>query len=207
VRFRGVLFPCDGLTLDAVESPTEHTAEPHGEPWVAKSTTLKLWANEGTGPTMEVALAHPGDLELHRLEQNGAWWKVESRFRDGSYLTAWAKAADLTKPPAHHELQDLPVTRPACTRAPEATGGARIQRVTVTAGTAVSAERLFPWATVRGGDPIAVRFKEGERWVELVGVPGITEAGDCEGSTVLEEAWVPRTAVQWQGGSPDGGTK
>jgi hypothetical protein len=41
-----------------------------------------------------------------------------------------------------------------------------------------------------------VRYTPGERWVELVGVPGFATADECEAGTVLDEAWVPRAAVK-----------
>jgi hypothetical protein len=51
-----------------------------------------------------------------------------------------------------------------------------------------------------------VRYTPGERWVELVGVPGFATADECETATVLDEAWVPRTAVKLSDEVPDGGT-
>jgi hypothetical protein len=207
VRFKGVNLPCDVLTLDAVESPAVHQEPPHAEPVVAKASPLKLWAEPGgKGEPMEVAMASTNDLELQRYEKSGAYVKVGTKFRDGSRLSAWAKSDDLTAPKAH-ELQDLPTIPPACARAPVATGGLKLATASINAGTAISADRLFQWATARGGDSLTVRYKEGESWVEIVGVPGITAPSECEGSMVLDEAWVPRSAVKFPGANPDGGVK
>lgn len=206
VRIRPVLLPCEALTLDAVESPAPSGEPGPGETLVPKSTTIKMYPSPGQGEPMEVTLKNAGDLELHRNERMGAWVSVTSRFHDGSALTAWVKADELTKP-THRELQDLPTLPPPCTRAPEAKGALKLAPATLVAGTPISADRLFPWATARGGDSLTVRYKEGDSWVEIVGVPGITAPSECEGSTVLDEAWVPRSAVKLAGAAPDGGTK
>jgi hypothetical protein len=207
VHFKGVNLPCEVLSLDPVESPAVHQEPPHAEPVVAKASPLKLWADAGgKGDAMEVVMASPLDLELQRYEKSGAYQKVGVKFRDGSRLSAWAKSDDLTAP-GRHELQDMPIIPPACARTPEAKGGLKLASASINPGTAISADRLFQWATARGGDSLTVRYKEGESWVEIVGVPGITAPSECEGSMVLDEAWVPRSAVKFPGAAPDGGVK
>jgi hypothetical protein len=205
-RFHGVLLPCDSLTIDPVEAPAHAAEPPRSEPFVPKTNTIKLYGNPGSGPVMEVELKHSGDLELHRSEKSGPWWKVTTRFRDGSLLVAWVKGDELTKP-QHAELQDMPIVPPPCSRAPEAKG-AKLAEAELVAGSAVSADRLFQWASARGGDKVTIRWSPGERWVELVQVPGITtNVESCEGSTVLDDAWAPRTAVKMGGENPDAGAK
>jgi hypothetical protein len=214
-RLRGLNFPCDGLTLDPVPPSHERHADSHADVWVPKNATLVLRHGPGDGPSMEIEAKEPEDLELHVVERGGAWMRVKRRWSDGSSITGWAKAADLVRPKGGSgHLTDLPIVA-SCTRNPEPQGAATLMQATVAAGTSVVADRLFAWATVRGGDTLTVRYKPGERWVELLGVPGLVGAGECaDRSTVLDEAWVPRQSVKLPGDTsapsavvvPDGGT-
>ncbi len=96
---------------------------------------------------------------------------------------------------------------PACARDVVTRAGARVRPARVTPGTSVYAARyLGPWATARGGQ-VTVRAGAKDDWVEIVSVAGIVSAGECaENSTVLDDAWVPRAAVQLLD-EPDGGAR
>jgi hypothetical protein len=205
LRFRNVRFPCDGLTLDPVALPSTPLAEPEEDVWVPTQKTLKLRFGAGTGPTMEIEVPDPNDLELHPLDRSGGWMRVSRRFRDGSYLNGWVAVADLKRPDAREDLTDLTPPAHTCSRTPEAKPGTQLQKAVVSAGTEVFFDRLFTWATVRGGDALTVRWVPGEHWVELVGVPGVATADDCENGEALDEAWVPRASVKLPGDLPDGG--
>jgi hypothetical protein len=206
IRFRNVRFPCDGLTLDPVSGPATPVVENEEDVWIPSGKVLKLRFAAGSGPTMEVVLTDPSDLELHPVEKSGKFIRVSRRFRDGSYVNGWAASSDLKRPDGRGELTDLQPPPRACSHAPEAKPGTRLATAVVAAGTEVSFDRLFTWATVRGGDKLTVRLVPGERWVELVGVPGVANADDCENTVALDEAWVPRTAVKLpEDSSPDAG--
>jgi len=198
VRFKNLLFPCEGLTLDPVAATSDAApADVADEGWIARGKKLTLRSDPGAGITMEVVLEDPNDLELHSIEHSGAWLRVSSRFPDGSSVTGWAKASELVRPARRGESGDLPPVAASCTRVPTAKPGTQLATATVTAGTPVSFDRLFPWATVRGTDPLTVRYTPGESWVELVGVPGLAGTEECpDNGTTLDEAWVPRTTVQ-----------
>jgi hypothetical protein len=206
VTLRGVILPCDQLTLDAPEhSPPGSDPDAGGEPFVSSQKILKLRAAPNGGPQMDVVLNDPESLELHVIERGGGVARVRARWPDGSSLTGWAKTSDLKRPKgSSSSLDDLPHSRPPCTRAPEASGGARLAQATVSVDTPVSFDRLFEWAKVRTTDALTVRYRPGERWVELVGVPGIASGGaECpDHGTALDEAWVPRTAVRLPDDAP-----
>jgi hypothetical protein len=200
VTLRGVILPCDQLTLDAPEhSPPGSDPDAAAESFVPAQKTLKLRAAPNGGPQMDVVVNDPESLELHVIERGGGAVRVRTRWPDGSSLTGWAKTSDLKRPKrAGGSLEDLPHSRPPCTRTPEASGGALLAQATVSVDTPVSFDRLFEWAKVRTTDAVTVRYRPGERWVELVGVPGIASGGaECpDHGTALDEAWVPRTAVR-----------
>ena len=67
---------------------------------------------------------------------------------------------------------------------------------------------ISAWGTLKTAEPLTVRWLPKDDWVSIVGVPGIVSAGECpDNSTVLDEAWVPRQAVQLpkDASTPDGG--
>ncbi len=204
-RVHGLTFPCDGLTLDPVNAGSnDRQSDSRSDLWVPKGKTLLMRHGPGAGPTMEVEPKEPEEFELNVIERGGAWMRLRRRWPDGSSITGWAKTADLARPRGggSGHLTDLPIVA-QCTRAPAPAGDAQLAQATVAAGTEVLADRLFAWATVRGGDTLTVRYKTGERFVELLGIPGLVGAGECpEHSTVLDEAWVPRQAVKLPGDAP-----
>jgi hypothetical protein len=205
VRFKNVVLPCAGLTLDAVTAKPEQPFEPDGEVWVSAQPTITFRSAAGSGPSMLVENAE--GLELQRIEKSGAWMRLKSRFPDGSSLTAWAKASDVKRLDRRRDVGELPIVPPPCTRTAQARAGEKLATVVVAPNTPVSADRLFRWATTSGTTPLTVRYRPGEHWVELIGVPGLAGGTECpEHSTVLDEAWLPSSAVQIPGEhSPDGG--
>jgi hypothetical protein len=210
VRFRGVTFPCDGLTLDAV-APASLTPEPDEE-WHAKAKSLTLRFEATSGPTMEIVMPDEASITWHRLSTASGMVRLATKLRDGTYVTGWVKSADVTRPKgtaSAGELQDLPIpaAQPRCGAPPEVKPGTRIVDAAVDAGTAVLYDRLFPWATVKTATTYKVRIADAGQFAELVGVPGVATATDCDADTTLEEAWVPRAAVHLAAPPPDGGPK
>ncbi|HZS37198.1 MAG TPA: hypothetical protein VFF06_10235 [Polyangia bacterium] len=204
VRLRGVILPCDALTLDAVARPELESAPRDENAWNPSGKLLRFRSGPGSGATLDVEVAAPADLELRRTEKSGAWARVSSHWLDGTTLTGWVKQSDLTRAsPRANELGDLPPAPQPCKREPELGPGMKLAQAIVAAGTLVKADRLFEWATVRAGDKLTVRYRPQDSWVEIVGVAGITTLGECpEHSTVLDEAWVPRGAVQLPSEAP-----
>jgi hypothetical protein len=200
VKLRGVILPCDALTLDAVARPeTENAAPPDENTWIATGKLLRFRSGPGSGATLDVEVTGAaGELDLHLSERQGAWSRVSSHWLDGTTLTGWVKQSDLRRAePRSGELGDLPPPPVPCAREPRAEPGSKLVQAVVAAGTAVLADRLFEWATVRAGDKLTVRYRPQDSWVEIVSAAGITTAGECpDHSTVLDEAWVPRAAVQ-----------
>jgi hypothetical protein len=203
VRMRGLILPCDALTLDAVAHADLESVPSDENAWLAAGKTLRFRSGPGSGATLDVELTGgAGELDLHRTEKQGAWSRVSSHWIDGTTLTGWVKQSDLKRPePRSSELADLPIVpvAPSCAHDPEAGPGFKLAQAVVQAGTAVLADRLFEWATVRAGDKLTVRYRPQDSWVEIVGASGIASAGDCPRATVLEEAWVPRASVQIPG--------
>jgi len=213
IRFRGVTFPCDGLTLDAVNAAPANV-EPDEDTFVAKGKLLKLRAAASSGPFMEVALPEPTSISWHRVEHAGSMVRIAAKLRDGTYVTGWLKPSELTRPPpapATGELGDVPIPSQACAKPAQATAGTQIVDAAVDANTTVMYDRLFQWATVRAGGTYRVRVPATGQWAELVGVPGVATASDCDADTVLDEAWIPRSAVHLAGekpaSPPDAGAK
>jgi hypothetical protein len=210
VVLRGLLLPCDALTLDAQPPVEMHAPEgPAGEVWVAAGRELHLRAGPGSGESLEVRLDGDGAaLDLHRLEAAGAWMRVTSQWADGTTLVGWAKRAELKRAPERQGgLDELPRAPTTCARTLAPRPGTTVAPAAVAVGTLVYAARyLGPWATVSVGEALTVRYGAKDDWVELVGAPGIASAGECQESTVLDGAWIPRTAVQLPG-APDGGAR
>jgi hypothetical protein len=206
VRFRGVMLPCDGLTLDAV-SPGSHVPEPEEEVWHAKSKSLTLRFAASSGPTMELVLPDPTHVSWHRLASASGMMRLATKLGDGTYVTGWVKSGDVEEPKgtaSSGELQDLPipVATPKCGAPPAAKPGTRIVDAAVDAGTAVLCDRLFPWATVKTAATFKVRVADAGEFAELVGVPGVATATECDADSALDEAWVPRASVHF-GAPPD----
>jgi hypothetical protein len=201
VRLRGLFLPCESLTLDAVAHPEpSQQRDPDEDVWVAAQKTLHLRTAPGSGPTLEVELL--GDLQaldLHPTEHRGPWLRVRSRWPDGTTLTGWVNVKEVARPKARsQELGDVFVPAAACQRAPlKPEPDVHVVEAKVAPGTAVSADRLFQWATVRGGDTLTLRWRGNESWAEIVGAPGLVGGSECpEHSTVLDEAWIPRSSIQ-----------
>jgi hypothetical protein len=212
IRFRGVTFPCDGLTLDAVPAATQ-SPEPDEE-WHAKDKSLTLRFGAASGPTMEIVMPDATSVTWHRLASEKGMVRLATKLRDGTYVTGWAKSADVVRPKgtaSSGELQDLPIpiAQPKCGAPPQVKPGTRIVDAAVDAGTAVLYDRLFQWATVKTAATYKVRIADAGQFAELVGVPGVATATDCDADTALEEAWVPRAAVHFgpPPPSPDAGAK
>jgi hypothetical protein len=202
VTIRGFSLPCKGLTLDPVAAPEDvKLPEESGAAFVAAGPLLHFHTAANSGPQIEVAV---GDdvtaLDLHKIEVSGGWVRVSSQWADGTMLTGWVKHEELKPaPPRHEPLGEPFLPQAGCSRElPSPRAGERILQARVTADTQVYAARYVgAWATVKTADPLTVRVRDKDDWVSIVAVPGIVSAGDCpEHSVVLDEAWVPRQAVQ-----------
>jgi hypothetical protein len=196
IRFRGVMFPCDGATLDAVNAGAANV-EPEEDAWIAKDKTISLRAGAGKGPTMEIVMPEAGSISWHRVEHEGQQVRIAAKLRDGTYVTGWVKPAALTRPAggaSAGELRDLPIPS-QCAHAPEAKPGTQLVNATIDLNTAVLYDRLFQWGMLKTTEPVQVRMPSSGNWAEVVVVPGIATATDCDADTVLEEGWIPRSSV------------
>ena len=193
VELRGLTLPCDALTLDDVAAPKISLEDAGEQRFVAKGTTLHFRTSPGKGAAVEVAVDDPGALELKRVEQQGDWMRVTSRWPDGTMLHGWVKREELTEEGAHHErIGDMvPLSAgeaPAC-EPPRVAANERIVAAPVAPGTQVFAARyLGPWAKVVDGAKLELRVRPKDDWVEIVAVPGIACA--------VDDAWIPRAAAR-----------
>lgn len=192
VELRGLTLPCDALTLDDVAAPKLSIEDAGEQRFVAKGTTLHFRTSPGKGAAVEVAVDDPSALELKRVEQQGDWMRVTSRWPDGTMLHGWVKRDELTEEGAHHErigdMVPLSAEGPGC-EPPRVAAGERIVAAPVAAGTQVFAARyLGPWAKVVDGGKLKLRVRAKDDWVEIVEAPGIACA--------IDDAWIQRAAAK-----------
>lgn len=211
VELRGVILPCDALTLDDV-NPPKPVLEDDGSPrWVPTGKTVHLRNGAGKGETIEIAVEDPSDLELKRVEEQQGWMRVTSRWPDGTVLHGWVARAEVQPEGAHHErIGDLtPTGANACTELPLTGFNERVAAAPVAAGTVVYAARyLGAWGKVVDGSKLTVRFRPKDDWVEIVKAPGLASVTNCAGNTsVIIDAWIPRASARLPADAPpvDGG--
>ena len=201
VELRGLVLPCDALTLDEVASPKLSLEDAGEERFVARGTTLH-WrsAPGGKGAAIEVAVEDPSALELKRVEEQAGWMRVTTRWADGTTLHGWVKGDELVAAGAHHErIGDVPpLASSACSGEPPRTAAnERVVSAVVAPGTQVFAARyLGAWGKVVDGSKLQVRFRPKDDWVEIVGAPGIATASGCASATAIDDAWIPRSAAR-----------
>ncbi|HEY2744204.1 MAG TPA: hypothetical protein VGL86_06265 [Polyangia bacterium] len=195
IELRGLTLPCDALTLDDVAPPAFAPDEGSVAPrFVAKSSTLHFRsAPGGRGAEIEVAVDDASALELKRIEEEGDWMRVTTRWPDGTTLHGWVKREELVEEGVRHErLGDLtaPANLAAGACEPLRVGdNEKVVAAPVTAGAQVFAARyLGPWAKVVDGSKLKIRYRAKDDWVEIVAAPGVA----CP----LGDAWIPRTAVK-----------
>jgi hypothetical protein len=194
IELRGLVLPCDALTLDEVAEP-KLSLEDSGEArLVAKGTLLHFRsAPGGRGAAIEVAVDDPSALELKRVEEQAGWVRVTTRWPDGTTLHGWVKRDELVEEGAHHErIGDAPPSAggdaSACAP-PRLAANETLIAAPVATGTQVFAARyLGPWAKVVDGSKLQLRVRAKDDWVEIVRVPGIACA--------LEDGWIPRSAAR-----------
>src|SRR5262249_30606784 len=74
IELRGLVLPCDALTLDEVNTPSLSLEEGGDAPrFVAKGATLHLRSQPGGGAAIEIAVDDPSALELRRVEEQAGW--------------------------------------------------------------------------------------------------------------------------------------
>jgi hypothetical protein len=202
VELRGLVLPCDALTLDEVAPPKLALEDSGEERFVAKGTTLHFRsAPGGKGAAIEVAVEDPSALELKRVEEQSGWMRVTTRWADGTMLHGWVKRDELTEEGAHHErIGDVtPLSsQSSCTgELPRTAPNERIVGAVVAPGTQLYAARyLGAWGKVVDGSKMQVRFRPKDDWVEIVGAPGIASASGCANATAINDAWIPRSAAK-----------
>lgn len=194
VELRGLVLPCDALTLDDVAQPKLSLEDAGEARFVAKGTTLHFRsAPGGKGAAVEVGVDDPSALELKRVEEEGAWMRVTTRWADGTTLHGWVKRDELVEEGVHHErIADMvPLSAgeaPACDP-PRVAANERLVAATVANGTQVFGARyLGPWAKVADGGKLQLRVRDKDDWVEIVTVPGVA----CP----TNDAWIPRSAAK-----------
>ena len=167
VELRGLTLPCDALTLDDVPEPKPSLEDGGEARFVAKGATLHFRTAPGRGAAVEAAVEDPSALELRRVEEQGGWMRVTTRWPDGTTLTGWVKRDELVEEGMHHErvgdvLGATSGAPPAC-EAPRVGANERIVAAAVATGTQVFAARyLGPWAKVVDGAKLrAARAAEG----------------------------------------------
>lgn len=214
VELRGLVLPCDALTLDEVTAPKPQLEDDGSPRLVATGKLLHFRGGPNSGPAMEVAVDDPDALELKRLEEDGGWMRVTSRWPDGTTVAGWVRKEELTTAGAHHErIGELSPLAAACTEAPRVGANERVVAATVATGTQVYAARyLGPWAKVADGSKLQVRFRPKDDWVEIVGAPGVASVTGCAGATAINDAWIPRAAARLpadvvQASPADGGAR
>jgi hypothetical protein len=206
VELRGLTLPCDALTLDEVPSPKPSMDDDGSARFVPATKRLQFrGAPGGRGAAMEVAVEDPSALELKRVEEQGGWVRVTSRWADGTTLAGWVKRDELKPAGLRHErIGELsPVAAPvlggggACDEKPRTGANEKLATVNVPAGTQIFAARyLGQWARVVDGSKLQVRYRPKDDWVEIVTAPGIASVTRCATNQVLEDAWIPRTAAK-----------
>lgn len=201
IQLRGLTLPCDALTLDDdVPEPKPQLDPETGPRWIAAGKLLHFRGGPDKGPAMEVAVDDPAALELRRTEEHGDWMRVTTRWPDGTTIAGWVRKAELVAETVRHDRlgDDVPLAQAAtCKQEATARENERISLAPVTVGAEVYAARLIGrWAKVIDGKPLKVRWRPKDDWVEIVGVPGLASVGDCMSSTVLLDAWLPRSAVK-----------
>lgn len=203
VELRGLTLPCDALTLDDVAEPKLSLEDSGEQRFVAKGTTLHFRSSPGKGAAIEVAVEDPSALELKRVEEQGGWMRVTTRWPDGTTLHGWVKREELTEEGARHErIADVVPSAAgdglACDP-PRVGAGERIVAAPVAAGTQVYAARyLGPWAKVVDGGKMKLRVRGKDDWVEIVEIPGLACA--------VDDAWIQRAAARVPAEPPGGAT-
>ena len=202
VELRGLVLPCDALTLDEVAAPSLSLDDGGDAPrFIAKGSTLHFHsAPGGRGATIEIGVDDPGALELKRVEEEGEWMRVTTRWPDGTTLHGWVKRDELAEEGVHHErLAEFGIGSVPPPGGPGAGGQScdpprvgeneKIVAAPVTVGTQVFAARyLGPWAKVVDGKKLQLRYRVKDDWVEIVAAPGFVCA--------LGDAWIPRAATK-----------
>jgi hypothetical protein len=194
VELRGLVLPCDALTLDDVAEPKLSVEDAGESRFVAKGTKLHFRTSPGgKGAAIEVGVDDPSALELKRVEEQGGWMRVTTRWADGTTLHGWVKRDELTEAGMDHErITDMvPLSAgegPRCDP-PRIAANERIVAAAVASGTEVFGARyLGPWAKVVDGSKLQLRVRAKDDWVEIVTVPGVA----CS----LDDAWIPRSAAK-----------
>lgn len=210
VELRALTLPCEALTLDEV-NPPKPVLEDDGSPHLVPTGKLvHLLNTPGKGAAVEIAVDDPSDLELKRVEEQGSWLRVTSRWPDGTTIHGWVAKSEVQAAGAHHErIGDLSPPATSCTELPLAGANERVVSAHVAAGTQVFAARyLGPWARVADGSKLTVRFRPKDDWVEIVKAPGLASVTNCAGNTtVIVDAWIPRAAARLPADGPtDGGS-
>jgi len=193
VELRGLVLPCDALTLDDVAAPKLSLEDAGEARFVAKGTTLHFRsAAGGKGAAIEVGVEDPSALELKRVEEQGGWMRVTTRWADGTTLHGLVKRDELVEEGTRHErIGDMvpPGAGEAPCDPPRLGANERIIAAPVANGTQVFAARyLGTWAKLADGSKVQLRVRAKDDWVEIVSVPGVA----CS----LGDAWIPRAAAK-----------
>jgi hypothetical protein len=193
VELRGLVLPCDALTLDEVASPRLSLEDAGEQRFVAKGSTLHFRSAPGKGAAVEIGVEDPGALELKRVEEQGGWMRVTTRWADGTTLHGWVKRDELTEEGLHHErisdMTPLSAGEPGGCDPVRLAANERLVEAPVAVGTQVYAARyLGPWAKVVDGGKLKLRVRPKDDWIEIVGAPGIACA--------IHDAWIQRSSAR-----------
>jgi hypothetical protein len=194
VELRGLVLPCDALTLDEVAPPKLSLEDAGEQRFVAKGATLHFHsAPGGKGAAIEVGVDDPSALELKRIEEQAGWMRVTTRWADGTMLHGWVKRDELAEEGMHHErigdMTPLSAGDAGGCDPVHLAANERLVEAPVATGTQVFAARYVgPWAKVVDGGKLKLRVRPKDDWIEIVGAPGIA----CP----IHDAWIQRSSAK-----------
>jgi hypothetical protein len=196
--FRGLLLPCDALTLDSVAEPEGKLLRDHpdAQRFTAAGALLHVRGEPHGGAAMEVALDDPEALELRQTEANGDWIHVTAEWPDGALLVGWIKRDELKQAGmAHERLGDVP-RLPGDNCAPTTHEQPQTVSVDVKAGTQLYAARFIgAWARLAEGKKLTVVLSPRDEWLRVTELPHVDAVDDAGCVLPLDSAWITRAAV------------
>lgn len=212
-RVRGALLDVDvrledgvtarvGVACDAVvagahtEAPPNAPAAQPGRSWSPTGPKLRVFAQAGGRPAIELTLATRDTFVMHEEAVDRGYVRVRRPFGHGE-LHGWVRRADLrdaASSPAvgggsRHDIGGLGMCGTGAGGGDEYLGPA-----TVAAGTEVYFARARGvWARVPADTELLVRHGRGDDWVEIRSVQGLRDREGC--ADELDRAWVERRSV------------
>jgi hypothetical protein len=159
---------------------------------------LRLADGPNAEPSLTVEADDPAWLPFLERDRQGDSVLVALEWQDGASLSGWAPRDAFVAGTASGFGGPSGGSEPSCGR-PGTCGGSTLYcgPADVATGATVFAEPgVGPWAVVLDGDDLEVVAVDGEEWIKVRRVPGLTENGPCDD---LQHAWVAREQVRRPG--------